>query len=144
MEGFTAEVVLVAQALDVVGLYGAAEPNSQPGCGPDGTGFSRTGCTGTDRRFLEPRLMPIQLTAPTYYSRGDGTRVGSGRQRGNTVDLNKLVPVPEHRNPEQGAGRPMWRQTGRDDIPNRDKVRASPNNIDGRLHKVRRPGAVAA
>jgi hypothetical protein len=63
--------------------------------------------------------------------------VYSARQSGDALDLNKLVPVPEYGNPYQGAGRPMWLQTGCHDIPNSNEVRASPNDVDRRLHQVR-------
>ena len=46
IEGFTAEVVLVAQALDVVGLDGVQSPIVSQVMDPNGNGVSRTGCPG--------------------------------------------------------------------------------------------------
>jgi hypothetical protein len=43
MEGFTAEVVLVAQALDVVGLYGAQSPIVSQAVDPMERGFREPG-----------------------------------------------------------------------------------------------------
>lgn len=66
------------------------------------------------------------------------------RQRSDALDLDKLVRVPEHGNPEQAAGRAMWPGTRGDDIPNSGQVGASPYDVDRRLHKVRRPGTTVA
>jgi hypothetical protein len=67
----------------------------------------------------------------------------SVRKGRDALDLDELVRVPEHGNPEQGARGPMWLQTGRHNIPDSDEVLAIPDDIHRRLHQVRRSGAMA-
>ncbi len=64
-----------------------------------------------------------------------GTRNGS-----DALDLNQLPLVPQPRYSQQCAGRPMWRQTTGNSVPNCDEVTSITDDIHGGLDKILKPG----
>jgi hypothetical protein len=82
------------------------------------------------RRYREsrPRAHPIRARIPTSVR---------SSHYGNGVDLDKLAPVAEHRDAEQGAWRVVVAEPGAHYVPGCDEVRlVSARNVDGRPHDV--------